>query len=186
MNLSAVMALGVLTAAAAWVTPARAQDAMAEVRSWGGQAWTLARPSLQAFYTIVPKSSKEEAEPDAGPRTTVFVFDLRRRQPEPKGPEPLKAQEQVEVLTVSRQGVVMQIPLDRIAGLAFARQPAANPFLPTMLPRLYRHAVTVVLSDGSRVEADHVNLGTTVLRGFAPQGRVDIPWDEIETVRFRR
>jgi hypothetical protein len=186
MNQSVAMALGVLTAAVAWAAPAVGQDVTAEVRTWSGQAWTLARPSLQVFYTILPKSENGEAEPPSGPRTTVVVFDLRGRQPEPKRPEPLKAQEQVEVLTVSRQGAVVQIPLDRIAGLAFARQPVANPFLPSMLPRLYRHAVTVVLSDGSRVEADHVNLGTTVLRGFAPQGRVDIPWDEIEAVRFRR
>ncbi|MGH7265704.1 MAG: hypothetical protein ACREMB_12760 [Candidatus Rokuibacteriota bacterium] len=186
MNQRALMALGVLTAAAAWAAPAVAQDVTAEVRTWGGQTWTLARPSLQVFYTILPKSDKEEAEPPAGPRTTALVFELRGRQSEPKRPEPLKAQEQVDVLRVSRQGVMMQVPLDRITGLAFSRQPVPSPFLPTMLPVLYRHAVTVALTDGSRVEADHVSLGTTVLRGVTPQGRVDIPWDEIETVRFRR
>ena len=43
-----------------------------------------------------------------------------------------------------------------------------------------------MLEDGSRVEGDYVNLGTTFLRGRAGQGRVDIPWDQIEIVRFKR
>ena len=43
-----------------------------------------------------------------------------------------------------------------------------------------------MLTDGSRVEADYVNLGTTVVRGMTPQGRVDIPWGDVETIRFQR
>jgi hypothetical protein len=36
------------------------------------------------------------------------------------------------------------------------------------------------------VEADYVNLGTTILRGITSDGRVEIPWHEIETLRFVR
>jgi hypothetical protein len=43
-----------------------------------------------------------------------------------------------------------------------------------------------VLLDGSRIEGDYVNLGTTFLRGRTPYERVDIPWQDIETVRFSR
>jgi hypothetical protein len=43
-----------------------------------------------------------------------------------------------------------------------------------------------VLNDGSQVQADYVNLGTSILRGTSAQGTVDVPWGEIETVRFRR
>jgi hypothetical protein len=44
----------------------------------------------------------------------------------------------------------------------------------------------IVLADGTRVEADYVNLGTLIVRGMTPAGRVDIPWRNIQTVEFRR
>jgi len=40
--------------------------------------------------------------------------------------------------------------------------------------------------DGERVEADYVNLGTAMLRGTTPNGRVEIPWEEVEHVIFER
>jgi hypothetical protein len=36
------------------------------------------------------------------------------------------------------------------------------------------------------VEADYVNLGGMLLRGTTPGGRIDIPWQDIQTVEFRR
>jgi peptidoglycan-associated lipoprotein len=48
----------------------------------------------------------------------------------------------------------------------------------------FRYFATAELVDGSRVEGDYVSLGTTVLRGMTPQGRVDIPWQDIENVSF--
>lgn len=35
--------------------PASAQDVTAEVRTWSGQSLRLSQPSLEVFYTIVPK-----------------------------------------------------------------------------------------------------------------------------------
>ena len=55
-----------------------------------------------------------------------------------------------------------------------------------MAPTHIRYAASVVLTDGSRVDGDYVNLGTVVLRGQTPEGRVDIPWQDIEVVRFSR
>jgi hypothetical protein len=40
--------------------------------------------------------------------------------------------------------------------------------------------------DGSTVEGDYVNLGTAILRGVTPEGRVDVPWLDIQTIRFTR
>jgi hypothetical protein len=33
-----------------------------------------------------------------------------------------------------------------------------------------------------RIDGDYVNLGTTMLRGRTPAGRVDIPWEHIEQI----
>ena len=46
------LALAALVAAA---LPAAAQDVTAEVRTWNGQSLRLSQPSLEVFYTIVPK-----------------------------------------------------------------------------------------------------------------------------------
>src|SRR6266567_4611643 len=46
------LALAALVAAA---LPAAAQDVTAEVRTWSGQSLRLSQPSLEVFYTIVPK-----------------------------------------------------------------------------------------------------------------------------------
>ncbi len=42
------------------------------------------------------------------------------------------------------------------------------------------------LPDGSRIEGDDVSLGTTFLRGRTAHGTVDVPWQHIETVLFKR
>ena len=43
-----------------------------------------------------------------------------------------------------------------------------------------------LLADGRRIAADYVNLGTAILRGATPDGRMDIPWQDIEVLRFTR
>ena len=43
-----------------------------------------------------------------------------------------------------------------------------------------------ITADGTRVDANYVNLGTMLLRGTTPGGRVDIPWQNIQTIEFRR
>jgi hypothetical protein len=52
--------------------------------------------------------------------------------------------------------------------------------------RHFRYAATAVMNDGSRVEGDYINLGTLVLRGQTTEGRLDISWEDIESVRFQR
>jgi len=63
--------------------------------------------------------------------------------------------------------------------------------VPSTLPAFYvnrhfRYTATVMLTDGSRIEADSINLGTMVLRGQTASGRLDLPWEEIQFVSFQR
>ena len=45
---------------------APAQDVTAEVRTWAGQSWMLAQPSLEVFYTIVPPKPEGSGPGAAG------------------------------------------------------------------------------------------------------------------------
>jgi hypothetical protein len=72
-----------------------------------------------------------------------------------------------------------------VGALFFTRQPTRSS-LPSYAAGHYRYAATAVLADGSRIEGDEVSLGTTFLRGRTAQGTVDVPWQHIETVLFKR
>jgi hypothetical protein len=102
-----------------------------------------------------------------------------------KKPDPLSGQRQASSVTIAKAGVETKIPLASLGTLVFSRMPVASTLPPYLAPAHYRYAATALLADGSRVEGDYVNLGTTILRGTTPQGRVDIPWYEIETLRLQ-
>jgi hypothetical protein len=177
--------------------PSPGQEVSAEVRTWGGQTLKLAEPSFEAYYTILP-APKEGAGPASGVaasqesapgtfmgvRVTGSVESLS--QFFDAGPKPLQGHRRAEVLGLQRQGTEIRVPVASIATLIFARKPVASALPSYVRGEHYRHGVTAVLIDGSRVEADYVNLGTIVLRGQTGQGRVDIPWHDIEVVRFQR
>jgi hypothetical protein len=77
--------------------------------------------------------------------------------------------------------------VNRIATIAFKRQPVRNSTLPPYVaPEHIYSAATVTFTDGSTLDGDNVNPGTLLLRGTTPEGRVEIPWQEIESVRFTR
>jgi hypothetical protein len=96
---------------------------------------------------------------------------------------------QRDTIPVYRGSVETQVPLATLATLTFTRQPARDGIHlpPYVAPGgRYQYGATAVLVDGSRIEGDYVNLGTTLLRGTTPQGRVDIPWEDIAVIRFTR
>jgi hypothetical protein len=186
---------------ALWAVPAAAQDVTAEVRTWDGQSWRIAQPSLEVFYTI---PAPHQGGPDpytAGPSGNTSGGQVGSGSAAlpvmsgsvgalqgyfQGGPEPRQGHRQADYITVRRGGVERQIPFASIANLTFARQ-----LVPSTLPAFYvnrhfRYAATVVLTDGSRVEADSINLGTLVLRGQTASGRLDLPWEEIQSVSFQR
>ncbi len=184
--LISLVAMAGLTSAA---FPAAAQDiTTAAVRTWAGESWRLTRPSLEIFYTIMPKEEAAAAAPASPELSGAVAVTGTLEQLSSvfeKRPEPMRGHRQTEVVTLSRMGVETQIPLDKIESLQFFRQPLhRSPLPPYVAATHFRYSATAVLEDGSRVEGDYVNLGTMVLRGMTPQGRVDIPWQEIENVRF--
>jgi hypothetical protein len=186
-----------------WVTPSAAQDVSADVRTWSGESWRLAQPSLEIFYTIPAPasgaasgaSSSYGAPPPGAAGTGVggqaslsmsgsllalqSFFD--------SGPGPRQGHRQAEYITIRRGAVETQLPLASVASLTFTRQLVSGSKLPPYyVRRHFRYAATAVLTDGSRVEGDYVNLGTLVLRGQTAQGRLDLSWEDIESVRFQR
>jgi hypothetical protein len=105
----------------------------------------------------------------------------------PTGPASKQGRRQQEFLTMFRSGVEFHVPVANLRNLTFLRQPVNRSPLPPYASRThFRHAAIAVLVDGSKVEADYANLGTAILRGVLPEGTVDIPWDDIESVTFLR
>jgi hypothetical protein len=195
-----------LVVAVAAASPAAAQVVTAEVRTWNGRSLRLSQPSLEVFYTIVPKEegSGGQQVPGAaggapgsmgsgvssgsliGTEITGSIQNLSRLFRD-KGPQPLQGNRQAETVSITTAGVERRIPLDTIRDLAFKRAQVSNSTLPPYVaPTHFRYAASVLLNDGSRVDGDYVNLGTAILRGLTPEGRVDIHWQDIEAVRFSR
>ena len=177
----------------AGVAPAGAQTMGAEVRTWTGHTYQLTEPSLEVLYTIVvPKKDEGAAGPAEGAATTgarapmLFGSASSIGQFLDKQPEPLLGNRQSETITLRKAGAEIRLPLASIGALFFARQPARSTLPPYVAPEHYRYSATAVLDDGSRIEADYVSLGTTFLRGRTAHGRMDIPWQHIEVVRFTR
>ena len=209
MNRHALTAILALAWVAAFALPAPAQDITADVKTWSGQSWRLAEPSLEIFYTIVSQPSEQGAGPagaagGSGPMDKVTSFNsltlggLGRESVDPSlmtlsrffgksAPETIQGHQQGQEITAYRGGVATQIPLANISSITFKRQPVRDSSLPPYVAGTHiRYAADIALADGSRVDADYVNLGTTILRGSTPDGRMDIPWQDIEILRFTR
>ncbi len=203
MNLKTTLSFLVAAALASSAGSAAAQEVTATVRTWSGQSWQIAQPSLEVFYTIVSKSQESTggggtAVGQLGGMTSLGLGILGRQAVDPdlftlnrlfgsQAPDTIQGHRQAQEITVYRGGVATQIAVASIATLAFARQPVQDSSLPPYLADTHvRSSATVLLTDGTRMEADYVNLGGLLLRGTMPGGRIDIPWQDIQTVEFRR
>jgi hypothetical protein len=184
---------------ALWVTPAAAQDVSADVRTWSGESWRLAQPSFEIFYTIPAPSQQNGggnsygappppgAAPGSQSQLSLSGSLLSLQNFFDSGPDPRQGHRQAEYITIRRGAVESRLPLAGIASLTFTRQHVSGSTLPPYyVRRHFRYAATAVLTDGSRVEGDYVNLGTLTLRGQTAHGRLDISWEDIESVRFQR
>jgi hypothetical protein len=199
------VASAVVVAVLAMLVFAEAQERTADVRTRSGQTWRLTDPSLHVLFTVIPKPDGEGGvpPPPAGgppaapggagmgasvgsgpqPQLTGSVQGLKKALA--TGPEPLRAQRPSEVITVVKDEVEILVPFASIAVLAISRVEVANSTLPPYVaPTHVRYSAAVALVDGSVLEGTYVNLGTTVLRGISPQGRVEVPLEDIESVRF--
>jgi hypothetical protein len=181
-----------------FVAPAAAQEVTAHVRTWTGQTWRLMQPSVELFYTIMPPPREggiattppaEMITGGVGQNSGARLFGSPKEVSAllQEGAVPMQGQRQATSVTLSKDGIETRIPLERLTSLLFSRQPVWNGALPPyVVSSHFRYAATAVLTDGSRIEGDYVNLGTALLRGMTPQGRVEIPWQEVESVRFER
>jgi hypothetical protein len=184
---------------ALWIAPSAAQDTSAEVRTWTGQSWRLAQPSLEVFYTIPVPAKGGPADTYGAPQASAggaaaSKSSLSMSGPLAaletffdSGPGPRHGHRQAEYIIIRRGPVETQLSVSNIASLTFTRQLVTGSHLPPYyVNRHFRYAATAVMNDGSRVEGDYVNLGTLVLRGQTSEGRLDISWEDIESVRFQR
>jgi hypothetical protein len=156
---------------------------------------------VEVSYTIVPAPSERgggeaPAPPGVGaapgmvggglqPQLTGSVSGLAKMfKP---GAEPVRAQGEKDTLTLFRGETEIRIPVDRLASLTVSRYRVPDsPLPPYVAPGHVLHAAVAVLTDGSTVEGDYVSFGTAVLIGTTPQGRVQIPLEDIERLRFSR
>lgn len=203
MNLKTTLSFLLAAALAGSAGSAAAQDVTAAVRTWSGESWQLAQPSLEVFYTIVSKPQEASSGGGTGVgqiggMTTLGLGVLGRQAVDPslftlnrlfgsQAPDTIQGHRQAQEITVYRNGAATQIAIASIATLTFARQPVQDSSLPPYIASTHaRSSATVLLTDGTRVEGDYVNLGGMLLRGTIPGGRIDIPWQDIQTVEFRR
>lgn len=191
-----LIALGMLLLVA---QPATAQEVTAEVRTWTGQTWRLSEPWIEVFYTVMPKPKEGEEGPPTPMGGLPATGGEGGTLPEIRGSfkslrglfdggrEPKRAQRDADLLTLTRAGVEVRVPVRQIVDLTIVRQPVADSTLPPYVVRThYRYSAVATLVDGSRVEAEYFNFGTAVVRGMTPAGRVEVPFDQIEKLRFER
>ena len=187
--------VGVLVATAALFVlmgSAWGQESRASVRTYQGVSYKLADPSLEVFYTI--GEPKEEQDQGTAQQFQP-VISVAANAGTPGGGEQalpgeggtgkeaklLRGHSRATEIVILKDGVETRVAWDRIRSLSFSRKPVTDAGLPLYVP-YYRYSVSAVLVDGGRVDGDYVNLGTTILRGQTPTGRVDIPWEQIEQI----
>jgi hypothetical protein len=200
---SLLTSLAFLLMVAAVPLPASAQDVTADVKTWSGQSWRISEPSLEVFYSIVSRSRESGADTGSEvSKATNFASltlgGLTREASDPSvatlsrffgkdAPDTVQGHRQAQEITAYRGGVATQIPLASIASITFKRQPVQDSSLPPYVaPTHVRYAADIALTDGGRIAADYVNLGATILRGASVDGRIDIPWQDIEVLSFTR
>src|SRR5262245_38590035 len=104
-----------------------------------------------------------------------------------QGPEPRQGHRQATSITLRQDGTSTRIPMEQLVSLTLSRELLTGSLLPPYIAvSQYRFGATAVLTTGAQVTTDYINLGTMVLPGHTAHGRVDIPWQDIQTVRFQR
>ena len=204
MNRHALIGILALIWVAAVALPAPAQDITADVKTWSGQSWRLSQPSLEVFYTIVSRPQEQSAGGGGGSVGQLTSFgslslgSLGREAADPSlvtlnrffgktAPDTIQGHRQGQEITAYRGGVATQVPIANISSIIFKRQPVRDSSLPPYVAATHvRYAADIGLADGTRIDADYVNLGTAILRGTTSDGRMDIPWQDIEILRFAR
>ena len=189
-RLLTVMVVTALSGSVWFPVPSPAQSPTAEVRTWSGRELVVSEPALDALYTILIEKEQGGAAPAGqavSPGASLELSGSVRALTTFLEPNIISrwGRRPVHEVTVVKDGIETRIPLGTIRTLMFTRELITRNTLPTYhAPKHFRRVVTAVLQDGSSIEGHYVNLGTTLLTGVTPQGRIEIPWEEIELVRF--
>jgi hypothetical protein len=195
--------VGTVTAVTAVVVflvgSAAGQESSATIRTYQGLSHKVTDLSLEVFYTIgEPKEKEKEEDSSQRFQPTISVMSSSTAATggeqlpfagagAEKEAKLLRGHSRMSDITVSSQGVETRIALDQIRSVRFARKPVATAGLrlPPYIP-YYRYSASVSLTSGAQVEADYVNMGGAIVRGTAPSGQLDIPWEEVESIVFER
>ena len=166
------------------------QESSATIRTHQGVSYKVADPSLEVFYTIgEPAEKPAETGTQFGSMINISTSANASTGAEPSGPAGgearlLRGHSRASEFAVWRQGVETRIALDQVRAIRFVRTPLAAA-LPPYIPH-YRYSASVSMVTGQQVEADYVNLGAMIVRGVGQNGRVDVPWEEVESIAFER
>jgi hypothetical protein len=194
MNQVRVMFMTAITLVLAGTALAAAQDVVAEVETWRGGSVRIAQPSLDVLYTIAPAPllGPTGAPIAGGPSTpaqaatgTMGASGSVAKTAVGAGPQPIQARRQQSTLTFLRDGVEIRVPFDRIAGLVVERRAIVTNTLPPYISHA-QYVARAVLTDGSTIEGAYVNFGTTILRGEGPQGSIELPLEDVKTLKITR
>jgi hypothetical protein len=168
------------------VLPAVAQEVVAEVETWGGSAVRLTQPSLDFFYTILPKPPPGAPAPAGGASMGGTTSGLSSGGAGRALPEPIQGRDRRDTLTLVRDGVEVRIPFDRIAALNVSRREFASTLPPYARADHAQYLADAVLVDGSRIDGATVSFGTTILRGTGPQGTIELPLEDVKRLKITR
>jgi hypothetical protein len=167
------------------------QESSATIRTYQGVSYKVADPSLEVFYTIgEPKEKPTEMGTQFGSMINISTSATSSTGAEPSAPTGkeerlLRGHSRASEFTVSRQGVETRIAWDQVRAIRFARKSVDRATLPIYVPH-YRYSASVTTVTGQQVEADYINLGATTVRGVGQNGRVDVSWEEVESITFER
>jgi hypothetical protein len=185
-----------LAVAMASTLPVGSQEVVADVETWGGGSVRIAQPSLDILSTIVPRQQVAGAPPPppAGSGAAGSV-------PSPTSPsssekiglglstapiDAIQSRDRLNTLTFVRDGIETRIPFERIADLVVERRDVASSLPPYIRPTHAQYSAKAVLTDGSTIDATSVSFGMIILRGTGPQGAIELPLEDVKTLKIKR
>ena len=178
--------------------PVGSQEVVADVETWRGGSVRIAQPSLDVLYTIVPPRRQV---PGAGPTATTGGPGAAGAPAATSGTpssgasligfglstapsDATQTRDRLQTLTFVRDGIETRIPFERIADLVVERRDVASSLPPYIRPTQY--SAKAVLTDGSTIDATSVSFGMIILRGTGPQGAIELPLEDVKTLKIKR